>query len=288
MVCAAGASRSSRVGEPPSSAEPAARVLTRRSTWTANPSGSRGWVISASRRRPAPTAGCAAHTVSTIAGEDPRAGRRAWRSSGSPSTPDPLTAATPPRRIRGIRSASGSVLPGTPASTTDGSAAKYAAAERFRCGRRGRRRRSVEQLHPDRVTALGPQQADGGPQRLDVSAVPVDEYQPARPVAGRAAVLDQHGGQRRGADRDGARQALMLAGGAVGDRRGQQVIRDRRATRRRHSASRCGCRCPAAGAARAARSSRPAPDQRAGRRRDSLPGRCSLPQFSRGRITPRW
>ena len=42
MVCAAGASRSSRVGEPPSRADPSPSTLTRRSTCTAKPSGSRG------------------------------------------------------------------------------------------------------------------------------------------------------------------------------------------------------------------------------------------------------
>ena len=42
MVWAAGASRSSRVGEPPSRAAPSPSTRTRRSTCTANPSGSRG------------------------------------------------------------------------------------------------------------------------------------------------------------------------------------------------------------------------------------------------------
>ena len=62
MPCAAGANLSSRVGEPPSRADPSPSTRTRRSTWTANPSGNRGWLMSASRWGRVPTGRLDAHS----------------------------------------------------------------------------------------------------------------------------------------------------------------------------------------------------------------------------------
>ena len=94
QVWAAGASRSNRVGEPPSRAEPSPSACTRRSTWTANPSGSRGWVIQhpVGARRPPIDPVERSATISS----NRRAPSAGVAVVGSPSTPTSLTATTPP------------------------------------------------------------------------------------------------------------------------------------------------------------------------------------------------
>lgn len=83
---AAGASFSSRVGDPPSSAEPSPSTRTRRSTWTANPSGNRGAgaVMRASRRARAATGRPGGRTRSPSRTGCARP-RRRWRWSGRPA-----------------------------------------------------------------------------------------------------------------------------------------------------------------------------------------------------------
>ncbi len=107
---AVGDSRSSRVGEPPSSAAaPTAR--TRRSSCTANPSGRRGALMSTSRRPAAASAAPDRRSRRPSRRTVARRGR-AVAVVGSPRTPESLTAPTPPARSCGIRSANAPVLPG--------------------------------------------------------------------------------------------------------------------------------------------------------------------------------
>ena len=137
--------------------------------------------------------------------------------------------------------------------------AKYVAIQMFRCGRRARRRSR-------RCTSTSPtsrpsyrSKADRGGQRLDVAAVAVDEHQPRWP----SCAADRPNSTSRsrsadGADRDGAGEALVLAAGAVADRRATSqfgFIPARRAAQQPHRRRRwrCGCRCPAAGAVHAVR-----------------------------------
>ena len=169
-----------------------------------------------SRRRcvrrppPSPSSGHPAHR--------PRSLRRPPRAaSGASARP-----AAPGSRLRqaSVRTSAGEICSNTDVSVWPAWASPSSAAQ----GHQATSRPSDRKL------------ADRRAQRLDVAAVTVDEDQPARPVAGRAAVLDQHGRQRRGADRDGPGKALVLAGGAVGDR-GRHQTRSGRAPRLSSSAA---------------------------------------------------
>ena len=92
-----------------------------------------GRVIATSRRRRVPIARSARRQPRTISAKM-RAPSSAVAVVGSPSTPTSLTAATPPRRMPGIRSASGAGLPGTGFLESAHHTAKDGAIQRFRYG----------------------------------------------------------------------------------------------------------------------------------------------------------
>ena len=179
--------------------------------------------------------------------------RRPVAVVGSPSTPTGLTAATPPRRIRGISSDSGARVARHPlvgphhsgeiCSNTDVSVCPaWASAP------------ATLQAHHATSRPSARSSADGRSNRRDVAAMAVDEDQPraqSQPTGRtRAAKL-----QRSRADRDRAGESLVLAAGAVADRRCEQPVAGRVARRLpRQRRSRSGCRCRPAGVAHAARS----------------------------------
>ncbi len=138
MVWAAGARRSSRVGEPPSNAEPSPSTLTRRSTCTANPSGSRGPVMSASRHGRRPPCDRCAHP-STISANIRAAlfGRRRGRVTENPELTHRCDPALAHSRASVRPGVSGCRAGARPARHP---VAKYVAIQTFRCGRRARRR----------------------------------------------------------------------------------------------------------------------------------------------------
>src|SRR6476620_5681907 len=73
---------------------------------------------------------------------------------------------------------------------------------------------------PAYVAALVAKQSRRGGQRLDIPAVAVDEDEARRPLRRGPAELDEQKSQRRGPDRDGTREPLVLADrgreGAIG------------------------------------------------------------------------
>ncbi len=86
---------------------------------------------------------------------------------------------------------------------------------------------ALQEHQPD-VAALVAQQGRRRRQRLDVAAVAVDEDQARRPARCGPAELDQQEPQRRGSDRDGAGEPLVLAAGAVADRGREHPVRSSR------------------------------------------------------------
>src|ERR1700739_3855669 len=70
---------------------------------------------------------------------------------------------------------------------------------------------------PPRVPALVPQPGDRRRQRVDVSAVSVDEHEPLGPFAGRTPEVDEQLFEDGGPNRDGTGKALVLTAGSVGD-----------------------------------------------------------------------
>ena len=118
---------------------------------------------------------------------------------------DSLTAATPPRRIDGSRSASGAPLPACHRSAAR-RPAKYAVIQKFQRARRGRRTGHRAGAPPG-VASFGSQSADCPVERRDVAAMPVDEDESLRPAGCRPAVLQQHRAQGVGTDGDGSGEA---------------------------------------------------------------------------------
>ncbi len=139
MLCAAGANRSNRVGEPPSRALPSPSTRTRRSTCTANPFGSRACVMSTSRRPRAATGRYDRYrrrpSQQRSASPRPR-----WPWWGPParrcrSLPPPRPGASPVvTRAVARRCPPGSARRGRPP-------VKCAVGPKFRCDRHARRRR---------------------------------------------------------------------------------------------------------------------------------------------------
>ena len=174
---------------------------------------------------------------------------------GSPSTPTSLTAATPPRRMVDINSASGATLPVRRSSMRTVCGERCSSIEVSvwpACASPP----GTEQGHHAGVAPFVPEAPHRRHQRVDVSAVAVDEHDPWCPFARRAAELHQHRLESGGSDRHGPGEGLMLAAGPVGDRGrnqwrgsgrecGDDGVRD--------CGRRCGCRCPVADGARAAR-----------------------------------
>ena len=182
MLWAAGANFSRRVGEPPSSAEPSPSTRTRRSTWTANPSGSRVWVMSASRRARATTGRLDGHTrrPSRRRCACPRQ-RSRW---SGPPTPRPCsTAATPPRRIEGSNSGNGSRLPVSHRSVSTSVGEICSNTDVSVCAGVGVGAGSHARA-PSDVPALGAQRANRTAQRADIAAMTVDEDQALGPAGG--------------------------------------------------------------------------------------------------------
>ena len=217
MVCAAGASRSSRVGDPPSSAEPSPSTLTRRSTWTANPSGSRGPVMSASRPGRAPTGSMrlqqrrpSRQRCARPPRPSPWWGRRARRRR-SPRRRRPAAS----RHQLGQRRA----VAGRSARRARRRPVKYVAIQMFRCGRRAHRAFATLHEHQPTSRPSYRSRAAAAASGLDVAAVPVDEDQARRPARRGPAELHQQQPQGGRADRDGAAEVLVLAAGAVADGR---------------------------------------------------------------------
>ena len=166
IVCAAGASRSSRVGEPPRSAEPSPEHPHPPVHLHGEPVGQpRSRSLQASPRAPGVHAATRrAQSVDHLSKDTRTLGGR--RRGGVPQHPDRADRGDAAARAAGASARPAAPrCPATHSSMRTRPPAKYVAIQTFRCGRRGRRRPATLQAHHATSRPSSRSSVDGAQQR---------------------------------------------------------------------------------------------------------------------------